>query len=218
MNGKNFNKIYKIQDKILNLVFSLHNSFYLTGGTAIHRFYFPYRFSNDLDFFTSANEIYYDELKIILQKLNDENIEIKIIAQVKDFARIMIDNGLQVDFVNDRTYREGKSNIINGYKIDNIENIFANKICATIDRDEEKDFFDLFVIAKNFSFNWNHIWSICNKKQIVEKSIFIQRIKTFPLIWLEKIILINPFTIEKEDILYFIEDCIYGRQNSLFKY
>lgn len=55
MSGENSNKyfedIYKIQDKILNIVFSFENNFYLTGGTALNRFYFNYRFSEDLDFF-----------------------------------------------------------------------------------------------------------------------------------------------------------------------
>jgi len=215
MNGKSWDKIYQLQDRLLDIIFSVDNSFYLTGGTALHRFYYNLRVSYDLDFFSSSTETFYDEIVNILQKLLDEKIEYKIISKVKDFSRILIEDDLQIDFVNDRVYRYGKSNIINGFRIDNIENILSNKVCAIIDRDEEKDFFDLFAIAKNHSFNWENIFNICNKKQIVEKEVFVERIKSFPLIWLEKIRLIQPFEIHKSDIEKLIEDSIYGKDNSL---
>jgi len=215
MNGKSWDKIYQLQDRLLDIIFSIENSFYLTGGTALHRFYYNLRVSYDLDFFSSSTETFYDEIVNILQKLLDEKIEYKIISKVKDFSRILIEDDLQIDFVNDRVYRYGKSNIINRFRIDNIENILSNKVCAIIDRDEEKDFFDLFAIAKIHSFNWENIFNICNKKQIVEKEVFVERIKSFPLIWLEKIRLIQPFEIHKSDIEKLIEDSIYGNNNSL---
>jgi predicted nucleotidyltransferase component of viral defense system len=215
MNGKSWDKIYQLQDRLLDIIFSIDNSFYLTGGTALHRFYYNLRVSYDLDFFSSSTETFYDEIVNILQKLLDEKIEYKIISKVKDFSRILIEDDLQIDFVNDRVYRYGKSNIINRFRIDNIENILSNKVCAIIDRDEEKDFFDLFAIAKNHSFNWENIFNICNKKQIVEKEVFVERIKSFPLIWLEKIRLIQPFEIHKSDIEKLIEDSIYGKDNSV---
>jgi len=31
---------------------NLYNSFYLTGGTALCEYYIPYRYSEDLDFFS----------------------------------------------------------------------------------------------------------------------------------------------------------------------
>ncbi len=55
MNGVNLNKIFLKQEKILKIVFSFDNSFYLTGGTALNRFYFPYRISEDLEIFSSFN-------------------------------------------------------------------------------------------------------------------------------------------------------------------
>jgi len=218
MNGKNIKNIkelYQLQDDILKIVFSEDTSFYLTGGTALNRFYFQKRISFDIDFFTFLNDLYYDEVKIICQKIEDKKFNIKKEVETKDFVRITVNNTLVVDFVNDRVYRYGKSNIINRFRIDNIENILSNKVCAIIDRDEEKDFFDLFAIAKNHSFNWENIFNICNKKQIVEKEVFVERIKSFPLIWLEKIRFIQPFEIHKSDIEKLIEDSIYGKDNSL---
>lgn len=219
MNGKNIKDIkelYQLQDDILKIVFSEDTSFYLTGGTALNRFYFQKRISFDLDFFTCINDLYYDEVKIIYQKIENEKFNIKKEVETKDFVRITVNNTLVVDFVNDRVFRYGKSNIINGFKIDNVDNILANKICAICDRDEEKDFFDLFLIAKNHKFNWQQIFEIVNKKQIIEKEVFIERLKTFPLIWLEKIILVDEFQINKIDIERLINDCIVGSCNSLY--
>jgi predicted nucleotidyltransferase component of viral defense system len=45
--------LYALQDLVLDKVFELDNDFYLTGGTALHRFYYNLRYSDDLDFFVS---------------------------------------------------------------------------------------------------------------------------------------------------------------------
>ena len=74
MNGKSWDKIYQLQDRLLDIIFSIDNSFYLTGGTALHRFYYNLRVSYDLDFFSSSTETFYDEIVNILQKLLDEKI------------------------------------------------------------------------------------------------------------------------------------------------
>jgi hypothetical protein len=217
MNGENINNIYPLQDKILNVVFGFDNSFYLTGGTALHRFHISYRISDDLDFFTSTNQLFYEEIKQICNSLDDNHIFYEKKVEVKDFFRFLVEGALQLDFVNDRVYREGISLCINNFKIDNIENILTNKICALINRDEEKDFFDLFAIAKNYPFFWEKTLNIANKKSIVEKESLILRIKTFPLIWLDKIKKIKDLEITKKDVEKLCENIFEGKDNELFK-
>ena len=49
-------RLYKTQDSIIDLVVKENLRFYLTGGTALQRFYFDsYRYSDDLDFFLMDN-------------------------------------------------------------------------------------------------------------------------------------------------------------------
>lgn len=36
---QNYDELYALQDKVLGIVFSEETPFYLTGGTALHRFY-----------------------------------------------------------------------------------------------------------------------------------------------------------------------------------
>ncbi len=40
-----FRMLYELQDQVLEAVFSADTTFYLTGGTCLHRFYFSERYS-----------------------------------------------------------------------------------------------------------------------------------------------------------------------------
>ena len=46
-------KLYPLQDKILDVIEQLKLDFYLTGGTALSRCYLQHRYSDDLDFFVN---------------------------------------------------------------------------------------------------------------------------------------------------------------------
>ena len=50
--------LYPAQDKILNAIGEVFgDAFYLTGGTALSRFYFHHRLSEDLDLFTETENM-----------------------------------------------------------------------------------------------------------------------------------------------------------------
>ena len=51
-------KLYPFQDGILKIVKELELPFYLTGGTALSRFYYNHRFSDDLDLFVNDDSEY----------------------------------------------------------------------------------------------------------------------------------------------------------------
>ena len=108
----NYKELYKLQDKVLDVVFSAENIFYLTGGTCLSRFYKEKRYSDDLDFFTHDNDIFARAIKEIKQLLNDSFDVIEEVTS-KDFIRLKINNLLQVDFVNDRVMRYEKTIVYN---------------------------------------------------------------------------------------------------------
>ena len=209
--------LYLLQDEVLALVANLENAFYLTGGTALHRFYFNARYSDDLDFFVSNDTNFNENVDEIVEKLIEQQYNIVEDVKSRDFYRITVNNLLQLDFVNDRVYRYKKSNVINGIKVDNKINILTNKINTIINRDEEKDVFDLFCLAYNEKFNWGDILNIANKKAIIEKDIFIYRLKSFPLIWLKRIKKIVDINISINDIDTLCDDILHERNNSLIK-
>ena len=142
MGSIDYKKLYDLQDEVLDVIFATENIFYLTGGTCLSRFYKAKRYSDDLDFFTNINNDFSRALREVKIALGEK---FEIIEEVtsKDFVRFKINNLLQVDFVNDRVFRYKKTIYLeNGYGIDNIENILANKITAVIGRDSAKDIFN----------------------------------------------------------------------------
>ncbi len=104
-----------------------------------------------------------------MESLKQNSLEYEPVAAARDFHRIMVKSLLQIDFVNDRVYREGTSKKYNSYRIDNIVNILTDKMLAITSRDEEKDIFDLFTIAFNEKFNWDEMFRICEKKGTTQK-------------------------------------------------
>ncbi len=210
-----YQKIYTLQDKVMSFVFTLENDFYLTGGTALHRFYYGGRYSDDLDFFVTDGVQFSEDVRDVVNALKKEKFQISQKVKARDFYRIVVDELLQVDFVNDRVYRHKKSKIIKGYRIDNTINILTNKINAIVSRDEEKDIFDLFTLSFNEAFNWGEVLDIANKKAVVEKDIFIYRVKNFPLSWLERIKKIEDISICQSHIERLCEDIMFDRNNSL---
>jgi len=210
-----YKKLYLLQDEVLKIVFELENTFYLTGGTALHRFYYNYRYSDDLDFFAYNDNIFGESVNEVIDVLIKKDYDINHTVQAKDFHRVMVDDFLQLDFVNDRVHREGKSKIINDIRVDNTINILANKVTAIVGRDEEKDFFDLFCLAQHESFNWETILEIANEKSVFDKETLIYRLKSFPLAWLSNIKIIEDINIDDEMIKQLTHDILLGLDNSL---
>ncbi|MBW2708388.1 MAG: nucleotidyl transferase AbiEii/AbiGii toxin family protein, partial [Deltaproteobacteria bacterium] len=45
--------LYPFQDWVLKLIMNVDDTFYLTGGTALGRYYLEHRYSEDLDLFVN---------------------------------------------------------------------------------------------------------------------------------------------------------------------
>ena len=196
MGSIDYIKLYELQDKVLDIVFKSDDEFYLTGGTALSRFYQEKRYSDDLDFFTYDSNrfnIAVKKIKIMLEK----DYDVKIEVDSKDFIRLLVNNTLQVDFVNDRVYRYAEPIVLeNGYKIDNIQNILSNKLTAVVGRDNPKDIFDIYLISKYYDFKWDEILEISHKKAGFASEDLITRLKTFPLSLLSGINLIDKMFLD----------------------
>ncbi len=187
MDSVDYKKLYTLQDEVLKVVFDTEHEFYLTGGTCISRFYIEKRYSDDLDFFTNQSPRYSFAIKNINKALNEK---FQCIAEVesKDFTRFKINDLLQVDFVNDISFRY-KEPIVNenGYLIDNIENILSNKITAVIGRDNPKDIFDIYLIWKFYDFKWSEILDAAHQKVGFTNEELVIRLKSFPRELLQEI-------------------------------
>lgn len=148
MGSLDYQKLYKLQDEVLKVVFETEHEFYLTGATCLSRFYIEKRYSDDLDFFTNQSPRYSFAIKNIKRALQ-KNFELKVEVESKDFTRFKINSLLQVDFVNDIAFRYKEPKVSEeNYLIDTIENILSNKLTAVIGRDNPKDIFDIYLIWK----------------------------------------------------------------------
>ncbi|MEA3239993.1 MAG: nucleotidyl transferase AbiEii/AbiGii toxin family protein [Pseudomonadota bacterium] len=215
MDRIDYKKLYALQDKVLDKVFSFEHEFYLTGGTCLSRFYQQKRYSDDLDFFANSSNVFGFTLKKI-KALLAEDFDLEVAIEAKDFSRLKVNHSLQLDFVNDRVPHYKDLIVLeNGYVIDNIENILSNKITAVMGRDDPKDIFDIYLIAKFSSFDWGKIIHSAREKTAFNLEDLIIRLESFPTKLMDKIHLIDAkfldnFTIEFAAI---IEEIIEGREH-----
>ncbi len=198
MAALNYTDIYALQDKVLAVIFSTETTFYLTGGTCLNRFYHNRRYSDDLDLFTNENALFRDDVRILLDTLKSASLPYAIQVDTRDFVRLFIEERLQLDLVNDRVYRYGKSiRSPLGIVLDNELNICANKLCAIIGRDDPKDMFDLYTIFKKGKIDWKTVITAAAKKCVLDPEVLEYRLSSFPLELLDLLAVVDPTTVSE---------------------
>lgn len=220
--NKDYNKLYQLQDKFLSWWLSLELPFYLTGGTALGRFYLNHRFSDDLDFFTNADSQYNNSIAELTSKIKGQfevNMQQSLFAD--DFTRFFItedDLFLKIELINDVEYYAGKPAAYKYGFIDTPLNILSNKLTALVGRDEPKDIFDIIHISASYSFNWMDVFNHAKQKAVINELDVEQRLALFPIEWLENVNwLASPINLEKYRIALnkIADDFLIGKANSL---
>ena len=144
-------KLNKLQMDFLRAFFSHDSSYFLTGGAALVGFYFGHRETNDLDLFTldDAIESGFGIVKHVARKLE---ASVESLQTAPDFRRVLVTRGEQaiiVDLIRDYVFQIApKKKEIDGIRIDSLEEIFANKLCALLSRSEIRDLVDVMVLEK----------------------------------------------------------------------
>ncbi len=219
--------LYPLQDGILNIVKELKLPFYLTGGTALSRVYFSYRYSDDLDLFVN-NDINFNKYvesfyKHLITHHQSGQIELnhKKILRTEFHTQFFVTKDeaeLKIDLINDVAPHFGNFIYHDKLgKVDNLKNILSNKLSA-IFRYEVKAIVDLWIICKNFAFSYEEIINEAKIKEAgVEPIAIYEIISSFPLNKLNFIKWIKQPNIDefKDDIHTIAEDIFYGRKNSL---
>lgn len=152
------NLLTKLQRQVLTDFFNtpLGKTFFLTGGTALSAFYFGHRESLDLDLFTfediklqAVSQIFRQTAKSSYTKLTHQVAT----ENYHEFYFTGKDQTLKVDIVKDIPVHFGRIKSFERVRVDSIDNIGSNKICAILGRTEAKDFIDLyFILNGGFSF------------------------------------------------------------------
>jgi len=215
------NKLYPFQDKILKIITGCKNNFYLTGGTALSRFYLNHRYSDDLDFFENNEENFLEHSAIIIKELQKGQISVEILRKSNNFQRMICRDkelGIKMDFVNDVPYRTGIPERFPVFpRIDNWKNILSNKITA-IGRLEPKDVADILFICRKYKFYWEDIFNEASKKAEYIDALDTSVIFTeFPIEYLKKINWVEEIDINTayRDIQRISKDILTKSENGL---
>jgi predicted nucleotidyltransferase component of viral defense system len=183
-----------LQDRFLELFFTslLANYFYLTGGTALARFYFHHRESLDLDLFTNAPDQDFAQVnQIILGILHTLGLQISSQATTGTFIQYILSDSigtpLKVDLVKDIPVHFGDLDVRKGVRLDSLENIGSNKILAVFGRTEAKDFIDLYWILQQTDLKFDDLYYQAREKDLGLSELYlayalqsVEKIKLFP--------------------------------------
>lgn len=197
--------IYPLQDKVMAALNGAGTRFYLTGGTVLSRCYFHHRYSDDLDFFVNDDSQFGQYMISVYSALKRAGIALELTIDEIRFKRIVADQVLKIEFVNDAPFYLGEPQQIPKFPfaaIDNLQNILANKITALRDRTEIKDLVDIREIALQTRPDWKMIFSAADSKSAgIFPPEITEKMENFDLDSLERI---NWIT--KPDPLLFSED------------
>lgn len=144
------------QKQILTVVGNsdLVTSFYLTGGTALAVYYLQHRFSEDLDFFASAQEALIGVTTIVTNIAHQLNASVEFTRTFPTFVESFLTNPagerVKIDFAFDTPFRLQPTEVDPqfGIQVDNITDIACNKLSALFGRSEPKDFVDVYFICR----------------------------------------------------------------------
>lgn len=147
------NTLYPLQDRVFELVCLYDDKLYLTGGTALARFYFNHRLSEDLDFFTTSDDLKYI-VNDLAARLQNKGFVIEIDVLEVYFARLYLitpETQLKLDFAREFNMVGALLKTEKGIFVNDLKDIGANKITAFEDRAQIKDIIDLYYITQHLS-------------------------------------------------------------------
>lgn len=137
--------------------FALHSyiskQFYLTGGTALAAYYLRHRVSDDLDFFTNDTVNLVTVTKFVQQmkkRLRAKKIEYEHLFDRHIFI-LATDPILKMEFTLYQFPRLAPLVENHGVMIDSLYDMAVNKLFTILDRNEPKDFVDLYYLLERFS-------------------------------------------------------------------
>src|SRR3990167_8304849 len=134
----------------------LSSKFYLTGGTALAEFYIPYRYSEDLDFF-SEQEVDTSEistfLKTIRKDLDYKSFDINTSYNRNIILLSLYKYDLKLEFTYFPFQRIDEKKVEYGLKIDSIKDIAVNKLFTIYQYPRSRDFMDLYMINQKYGYS-----------------------------------------------------------------
>lgn len=189
------------------------DAFYLTGGTALSRFYLGHRKSDDLDFFTSEEELIQPFSLKIEEALKKAGFKVERKRGFRSFVELAVSAHSESTIIHlalDSLYRLDPVILAGefpGLKIDSLKDIAANKALALFGRATLRDFIDVFFLIKE-KFGKNDLIPMAQKKDpgfdLYWLATAFERVHEFSEDSPEMLLLIKPCSME--DLSAFFDD------------
>ncbi len=188
------NANFPLQDRFLERFFAgpLGEHFYLTGGTALARFYFHHRESLDLDMFTNEfNQDFAQANQAVLGILHALELQITSQVATDTFIQYIVADAagtpLKIDLVKDVPVHFGDLLTRDGVRLDSLENIGSNKVLAVFGRTDAKDFIDLYWILQHTDLKFDDLYRQAREKDLGLSELYlayalenVEKIRLFP--------------------------------------
>lgn len=144
----------EFQRDFLRLFASLPDQerFFLTGGTALAEYYLGHRLSYDLDLFTGEADLIIPFSYQVEQAGSRAGLEIAVVRRFASFVEFRVSRGesvLKVDLALDTPFRFAPAELGDaGVKVNDFQDIQADKTLAFFGRAEPRDAVDLYFLLR----------------------------------------------------------------------
>jgi len=201
--------INSVQEKILKSFGEVKDSeqFYLTGGTALAYFYLKHRQSNDLDFFTSVEEIIGPFSHQLEKHLITKGFECKRQRAFYSFVELIVSfkgGTTLIHLALDSTFRFEPTQEFSEYpglKIDSLTDIASNKLLALFGRATLRDFIDVYFLVQKRHFSQKQLMEVAVRKDpgfdLYWLGVAFERIHTFSSGSPDMLLLLKPVKLEE---------------------
>ncbi len=177
--------------------------FYLVGGTALSLFYLKHRRSNDLDFFTAAEELIDPFSRRLEERLRtDDGMEVQRQRGFRSFVELTVQKGKETTLIHlaqDAPFRFKSTVVFPGYpnlRVENLEDLAAGKFLALFGRATLRDFIDIYALIQGGHFRPEELIERAKKKDpgfdLYWLGVAFERIKTFQRDAPELLMLLQP--------------------------
>jgi predicted nucleotidyltransferase len=139
-------RLTPLQVDVLHRFFSRTDGFFLTGGAVLCGWELAHRTTDDLDLFTTSDEAMLLADATVRAVADDTSCSLRALTTAPDFRRYELHRGAEsliLDVVRDRVPQLREKVVVDGVRMDSVEEIFVNKICALVGRSELRDLVDL---------------------------------------------------------------------------
>ena len=145
------NRLSGLQRRLLTAFAARAPGFFLTGGAVLCGFELGHRATDDLDFFTVDDDAMAEGERSLRSAAVEVGATVEAVLSAPDHRRFVArveGESVVVDLVRDRVPQLRRKVDRGGIRMDSVEEIVANKICAFVGRAETRDLIDLFALER----------------------------------------------------------------------